>query len=54
LILNKKIVSTALVKYENFFKFCQIAGGNQEANTAVRPLEPQGAPRNTLNPQAKN
>ena len=34
--------------------FCQIAGGNQGANTAVRPLEPHGAPRITLDPQVKN
>ncbi len=31
--------------------FCQIAGGNQGAVAADRPLEPHGAPRITLDLQ---
>ncbi len=31
--------------------FCQIAGGNQGAASADRPLEPHGAPRITLDLQ---
>jgi len=40
---------------ETLFKvFCQIAGGNQGAAAAGRPLEPRGAPSITLNPSMRN